>query len=294
MKKKRDLELEAGARVHFDDPAYYTSTYADRTEDVDYYVRVAVEHDVRAVFEQGIGNGRIALPLARMGIRVAGVDLSKPMLDDLRARLANEPKALRDRITLARGDIRKARVTDPRGRARRFPLVFCAFNTALHLYTREDVEQWLARVREHLAPGGTLVFDVSMPILEDLARDPAVPYRTPPFDHPSLGRVNYAEYFDYDRVRQILFVAMCFEPRAKKTATKVRSKARSDARDRTGEDPQSLMTPLAHRQFYPREIEALLHYNGFVMQEQFGDWEEGPLTQRSDVMIIHARARGAR
>ena len=53
------------------------------------------------------------------------------------------------------------------------------------------------------------------------------------------------------------------------------------------------MTPLAHRQFYPREMEALLHYGGFDVTELYGDFDRGPLVQTSDVMVWHARPRRA-
>lgn len=273
---KRDRELEVGALAHFEDPLYYTSTYATRGEDVAYYRAVA--RGVDAVLEHGLGNGRIALPLARDGIRVTGIDHSAPMLADLRARLATEPAAVRKRIRAVRGDLRKKRLGE------RFPLVLCPFNTALHLYTRSDVEAWLARVEEHLvrSPSARLVFDVSMPLVRDLARDPRVPYRVPPFEHPTAGRVGYREHFDYDPVRQILFVSMIFEPRP-----------RTRAAARTA--PSEFMTPLAHRQFFPQEMEALLHYNGFEVTDLFGDWSGGPLVAGSDVMVWHARpARRAR
>jgi hypothetical protein len=51
------------------------------------------------------------------------------------------------------------------------------------------------------------------------------------------------------------------------------------------------MTPLSHRQFFPREWEALLYYNGFVVQRVDGDFQGGPLTPDSDVMIWHARRK---
>jgi hypothetical protein len=192
------------------------------------------------------------------------------MLADLRARLDKEPTNVRRRIVAKHGDMRSVRLE------RRFSLVTCPFNTALHLYERADVEQWLARVHEHLRPRGELVFDVSMPILEDLCRDPAVPFQTPPFHHPTHGHVKYSEHFDYDRVRQILFVSMCFEPIGR------------DGRRRPSD---TFMVPLAHRQFYPRELEALLHYNGFETVALYGDFDRGPLVQRSDVMVVHARRR---
>lgn len=254
----RDRELEEGARAHFRDPAYYASTYATRTDDVAYYRRVA--RGKKGVLEYGVGGGRIALPILRDGARMTGIDHSPEMLADFRRALEVEPEDVKRRVTLVRGDMRRKKL------GRRFPLVIAPFNAVLHLYSRPDVEQWLARVREHLAPGGELVFDVSTPSLHDLLRDPAKPYRTAPFEHPTYGPVSYREHFDYDRVRQILFVSMYF-------------------------DPPGVMTPLAHRQFFPRELEALLHYNGFEVRRVFGDFKGGPFTNTSDVMLFHARVR---
>ena len=76
-----DLELEAGARAHFDDPLYYSDIYDWRDEDAVYYRALAEERG--AVLEHAVGNGRVALPLARAGIDVTGLDHSRPMLDHL-------------------------------------------------------------------------------------------------------------------------------------------------------------------------------------------------------------------
>lgn len=257
--KRRDLELEAGATAHFEDPVWYAKTYARRKHDVEYYRALAKKRRAKAVLEYGIGNGRIAIPLARDGVTVTGIERAAPMIADLRARLTKERADVRARVTVKRGDMRKATTGEE------FGLVICPFNAALHLYTREDVEQWLACVRKQLARGGELVLDVNMPILEDLADPPGTEYALDPVVHPTLGRVPYKEVFDYDRVRQIQFCAMCF-----------------------GKD---LVTPLAHRVFFPQELEALLHYNGFETTKLLGDFEGGPLKADSDVMIFHARSR---
>ena len=261
--RQRDRELEAGALAHFDDPAYYDASYEDRTDDVAYYVQLAQKRG--RVLEYGVGNGRIALPIARTGASLVGIDHSRPMVEDLKRRLKEEPAEVRKRVVVKRADMRTASLGE------RFPLVICPFNTAQHLYERADMEAWLARVTEHLEPRGELVLDVTMPALGDLMRDPAKAYRTPSFTHPSAGRVNYREHFDYDPVRQVLFVSMVFEPVARPDET--------------------FMTPLAHRQFFPRELEALLHYNGFETTAVYGDFERGALDKTSDVMVWHAWRR---
>ncbi len=267
--RARDLELEVGTSAHYEDPAYYEATYLRRTEDVAFYVERA-RRCGGDVLEVGCGNGRITLPVARAGVSIVGVDLSAAMLGDLRARLRDEPAEVRARVALRRADMRTLRVGGARGgAARRFRAVFCPFNTLLHLYERVDVERFLARVRAHLEPRGRLILDVSIPEPEELARDPEKAHRVPPFKYPGVGRVRYAERFDYDRLRQILFVGMEFEPV-------------------DGSPP--FHTPLAHRQFYPRELEALLHYNGFAIEEQLGDFD-GPTTQTTSTLALVCRAR---
>jgi len=269
-----DRELEAGSRAHYEDAAYYASLYRNRIDDVQFYVDVARKYG-GPVLEYGIGNGRIALPVARHGVSVVGIDHSRPMLADLRARLAREPSDVRARVTAHHGDMRQKRL------AKRFPLVTCPFNAALHLYTRDDVERFLARVRAHLAPGGMFVCDLSVPVFQDLMRDPARAYKAPRFKHPTTGDVvRYVEHFDYDRARQVLFVSMEFDPIAKSG-----SRGETDASDR------GWMTPLAHRQFFPQEWAALLHYNGFEVDKVEGDFHGGPLDRTSDVMVWYARVR---
>lgn len=269
MKSKRDRALEAGSAAHYEDPAYYTKTYKNRTDDVRYYTDLAVESG-GPILEYGCGNGRIAIPIARRGVDITGVDLSAPMLADFKRRLAAEPEDVRRHAHLRRGDMRTARL------GKKFPLVFCTFNAFLHLYTRQDVERFLARVREHLAPRGELVFDVSIPDPEELARDPARAFGTPRFIYPKEGEpgggvvVKYTERFDYDKIRQVLFVAMDFTPVS-------------------GGD--SWMTPLAHRQFYPAELSALLHYNGFDIVLAHGDFDAAPLAPDSPHFIVRCRAR---
>jgi hypothetical protein len=155
---------------------------------------------------------------------------------------------------------------------RRFPLVVCPFNAAMHLYTRDDVERFLACVRAHLRPDGLFVMDLAVPSLVDLLRKPERAYPAPRFRHPTTGDVvSYRERYDYDGVRQILFVTSEFEP--------------------VGHPERSWVVPLAHRQFFPQEWEALLHYAGFASLRVEGDFYGGPLDRSSDVMVWYARRR---
>jgi SAM-dependent methyltransferase len=262
-------ELATGTEAHYRDPGYYSSTYAKRTEDRDYYLQLASERAAKGrceVLEYGCGNGRILVPLAQTGRTVTGVDRSRPMLADLKRALRAERPAVRDRVTLRRGDMRNLKLDQ------RFDLVLCTFNTFLHLYGRRDVERFCSRVRAHLRPRGRFVVDVTIPDPTELVASPDRAYRVPRFRHPTTGQVvRYAERFTYDPLSQVLTVGMEFELR--------------------DEPQQRWTTPLAHRQFFPQELEALLHYNGLDVVAVHGDFETAPPDEDATSLIYHCRAR---
>lgn len=258
---------DVGALAHYADPAYYSLTYRDREQDVAYYVTRALELG-GPVLEYGAGNGRVTLPLARQGLSVTGVDLSRPMLRDLKRRLAEEPPEVRRRVTVRHGDVRTARLR------RRFRLVIAPFNVVLHLYTLADARAFFTRVREHLAPGGTLLFDFSIPVPADLCLDPQRRFRAPRFRHPVTGRrIRYAERFEYDPIRQLLVVWMEFSPE-------------------DGGSPW--MVPLTHRQFFPQEMLALLDHAGFRHVRLSQDFSDQPPTAAADSLLVEARVGPSR
>jgi SAM-dependent methyltransferase len=252
---------DAGALAHYSDPAYYTRIYKNRTHDVEYYVELA-RATGGPVLEYGIGNGRVALAIARAGVEVHGIDLSRPMLDDLEKRLAKERPATRARVRFDHDDMRTARI------GRTFSLAIVPFNGLLHLYETTDVEALFARVFEHLEPGGVFVFDFSLPVPSDLARKPDRWYRAPKLRHPTTGEmVQYAERFEYDPIRQLLLIVMRFEPMKGKP----------------------WLIPLTHRQFFPREIEVLLRHAGFEDITLTADFSSHPADRFTDSVVASCR-----
>ncbi len=51
--------------------------------------------------------------------------------------------------------------------------------------------------------------------------------------------------------------------------------------------------PLTHRQFFPREVEALLHYNGFSDIFFTADFTDQPADQWVDSMVVSCRVAPA-
>jgi SAM-dependent methyltransferase len=129
------------------------------TEDVDFYVAEARKAG-GPVVELGVGTGRIAVPTARAGVRVIGVDSSERMLDVCRARA--EEAGVAGLLDLRLGDLREPPVPE------RVALVTSPFRALLHLASDEERVQTFRAVRDILVPGGRFVFDVFAPSKEDV------------------------------------------------------------------------------------------------------------------------------
>ncbi|HEX2433234.1 MAG TPA: class I SAM-dependent methyltransferase [Gaiellaceae bacterium] len=109
-----------------------------------------------AALELGIGTGRIALPLARRGIRVHGIDLSEAMV----ARLRAKPGAEDIEVTI--GDFARTRVEGT------FTVAYLVFNTINNLTTQGQQIACFESVAAHLEPGGCFVIEVGVPELQRL------------------------------------------------------------------------------------------------------------------------------
>lgn len=146
---------------------YGPSSYGDRIADVydDWYqsrldpadaVELLVElaGDGPAL-ELGVGTGRVAVPLARRGVRVVGIDASAAMVEKLRARPGGQL------VDVVMGDFADVDVSGL------FPLVYVPFTTFFALGTQERQLECLHNVVVHLDQGGHFVLDAFVP---DVAR----------------------------------------------------------------------------------------------------------------------------
>src|ERR671919_1727387 len=127
--------------------------------------------------ELGIGTGRIALPLARRGIRVHGIELSDAMV----ARLRAKPGAEQIGVTI--GDFATTTV------AGTFSVAYVVANTIMNLTTQEEQVACFENVAAHLQPGGCFVVEVLVPGLRRLP--PGETFQ--PFD-VSPTHVGFDEY----------------------------------------------------------------------------------------------------
>jgi SAM-dependent methyltransferase len=261
--------LDRGTSEHYADPSLYDFEYRRRRQDVSFYRQLAGEllGGPGTILELACGSGRLSTALLRDGHRVLGVDLARPMVSRAATRIARLGRSVRSRAMLVRGDMRRFAFGE------RFPLVLMAFNSFEHLYTRTDAAACLARIREHLEPGGRFVFDVQNPNLRWLTRDPGRRWARTVFRHPSTGRrVVYTTSHEYDPISQIVVIQIFYDPAE-------------------GEEGRPEVHLLSQRKFFPAELEALIAANGFAVERSHGDFDGGPLHADADTQLLVCRLR---
>ncbi|MBA3394621.1 MAG: methyltransferase domain-containing protein [Deltaproteobacteria bacterium] len=256
--------VDAGSREHYADGALYDYEYRRRRADVSFYRELARRRlgGPGRILELGCGSGRVTVPLARDGHAVIGLDQSTAMLRRLQARIGTLPRSVAGRITAVPGDLRAFRVPGE------FPLVIAAFNVLEHLYTRVELDACLRCVADHLEPGGVFAFDVQLPDLGWLNRDPNRRWAKTRFTDPTTKRAMfYSTNHDYDPVSQIAVIRLYYDPVDGRTPGRV--------------------IKLTQRKYFPAELEALVAHAGFRVIERFGDFSFGPLdgTAESQVLI---------
>ncbi|ANY09854.1 methyltransferase [Pseudonocardia sp. HH130630-07] len=207
------------------------------------------------VLEFAIGTGRLALPLARRGLRVDGVEQSAAMIEQLRARPGGEE------IGITAGDMAEVTLPD------RYPLVFVAFNSLMNLVTQDGQVRCVENAARHLTGDGVLVVELVCP-------DPM--YRleqrsgVDQYTHVAglSGEQVHLDVGRYDRVTQ----------RVDKTHVRIGDHGIS--RD-----------PLALRYVWPSELDLMARLAGLELRERHGGWSGEPFTARSELHVsVYGRA----
>jgi SAM-dependent methyltransferase len=106
--------------------------------------------------EFAIGTGRVGIALAERGVPVTGIELSRPMVDRLRAKVdqAALPVVVGDMATtVAPGE---------------YTLVYLVYNTIANLLEQAEQVACFRNAARHLTPGGRFVIELWVPELRKL------------------------------------------------------------------------------------------------------------------------------
>jgi SAM-dependent methyltransferase len=223
------------------------------------------------VLELGAGTGRVAVPLARAGFEVWGIDRDEAML--ARARCKGGPE-LSSRLRLVRADMADFALD------RRFDLVFSGMGTFHHLLTPAEQLACLRCVERHLAPGGIFVCDLR-PLFHN--GNDWQPGESVPLIHewtrtlPSTGEtVIKLASIRSDPARQVQHETHVY-----------------DIASDSGE-VRRFITQVDLRFTSRYEMEGLLREAGLELDQVYGSYELSPYDETSEYMITVARRAGDR
>ncbi|MFN0021637.1 MAG: class I SAM-dependent methyltransferase [Pirellulaceae bacterium] len=245
----------------FDDGDIYDLVGKDTPYGLDFYTALAREAQ-GPVLDIACGTGRILLPCLQAGVDIEGLDLFEPMLKTLRVKgtsLGLSPK-------LHQADMSDFSLEG------RYALIMIPFNAFIHNMTQVTQIGCLRLCREHLLPGGQLVFDTFFPALEFVSTPAGTRVLEGEFPHPVTGLpVRIYDTRTVDRVEQLFYSLNEIELLA------------ADGNVQT-----SHRSAISSRYFYKHEMELLLRIAGFARWEIYGDFDRRPLSRETDAMIVAA------
>jgi SAM-dependent methyltransferase len=137
---------DTAARYDDTSAEMFTSDVLDPA--VDFLARLAGSGPA---LEFAIGTGRVAVPLAARGVRVSGIELSQPMVDQLRRKVSEQE------LPVAVGDMATTTVPGE------FSLVYVVWNSIGNVRTQDEQVECFRNAARHLAPGGRFVIELWIP-----------------------------------------------------------------------------------------------------------------------------------
>jgi len=175
----QDKIWDADAARRYDTPG--TGMFAPEVLEPTVDRLAALAGDGRAL-EFAIGTGRVAVPLAERGVPVTGIELSGPMIEQLRTKVDETT------VPVVVGDMASAEAPGT------YTLVYLVFNTISNLLTQAEQVACFQNAARHLGPGGRFVIELWVPELRTL----------PPGQPATVGHCEdgYILLDTYDVVRQ--------------------------------------------------------------------------------------------
>jgi SAM-dependent methyltransferase len=248
---------------------YFDEFWAERYDtltsglegDVDFYVGMAREAEP-PVLELGGGTGRVAIPIARAGVGIVGLDRSPAMLAKARERSEGLPN-----VRWLESDMRDFDLPE------RFGLVVMPYRAFQHLITVDDQKRCLTCIGRHLRDGGRLVFNVFNPDLVAMGRWMS--------DLQGDWRL-WRDSTDQSTGRR----TVAWESRRYRTGSQEANVLwKVEELDAEGRPVSQRYLDLHLRWFYRFEVEQLLALTGFRVEHLYGWFGGSPFEDNSPEMV---------
>ncbi len=240
------------------DGRHYDQLFQGGSQDFSFWISLAEKYG-KSILELACGTGRITIALAQAGFNIAGIDFSDSMLQEAREKSLMAGVE----IKLVKGDMRDFNL------GKKFSLIFIAANALCHLLTLDDFEACMSAVKNHLTQNGRFVISVFVPKHELLINKPGERFPFSEYEDPDgMGNIVVTESYEYESDTQIKRV---------KTYHSI-----------PGEQTE-IEGELDLRIYFPQELEALLKYNGFEIEDKFGNEDQKEFDSDSEKQLIVCR-----
>jgi ubiquinone/menaquinone biosynthesis C-methylase UbiE len=143
-----------------------TTVLQGLSHDVQRYTELAREIG-GPILELCCGTGRVAIPLAKDGFDVTGVDICAGMLEQLRKNLQRLDPVVSAKVTSVEQDITQLSLKN-----RNYRLAIIAFNSLLCVTNFNDQLKTLTSISRHLSDEGILILDIVNPLKLKIEGDP--------------------------------------------------------------------------------------------------------------------------
>lgn len=215
------------------------------------------------ILELGCGTGRVAIPVAKSGATVIGIDRSESML--ARGRQRVKRARVQSNVKLIRGDIRHLPFPD-----RSFPLVMAPYGILQSLLDERVLKATLTEVSRVLTRNGTFGLELvaDLPAWEEYSRHTSLRGKR----GPKGKSIVLIESVKQDRRKHITRFEQEFIEGRGKTASRKKF-------------------TLAFRTLSVPQMVQRLEKAGLEVSALLGDYQGGPWDLRADVWIILARRR---
>lgn len=208
------------------------------------------------------GTGRLTIPLALDGIDITGIDYTESMIEKAREKasangisigLFNQDMRWFDLAKLSPG---------------KFSLIFIPFNSLQCIYELEDVEEIFRRVKAHLINDGLFIIDIFNPSIKIMVERSKGWNECYDFIMSDGRHVTIEEHCEYDDAGGVNRVTW-----------------------KHNIDGMEVIKKLDMRCFWPREMDAIIKYNGFDIVHKFGNFDESEFKSGAPKQIYVLKAK---
>ncbi len=239
----------------------------EKAIDVDFYVTMI--QPTENVLEIGCGTGRVSIPLAERGNRVTGIDLSEPMLNQFREKIADVP-SVASRLSLHQLDMRNLDL------GQTFDVIIFPFRVFQALTCDEDRRRCLGSVKRHMHENSRVIltlFKPSKSVWENWGTKDFLDLEHSD-EATGLTLKRYQSQLWHDPEKQIFSVEFRYEV------------YQCDVHQETTTDTLEL------GYLYPDQCRVLFADCGLVIEEAFGSYDRQPLTaeeQKEQIYVLRKR-----